>query len=63
MLAWIIAAASLWRGLTPDEVDQVAAEVQTRLTEQAIDPINVTASGALTMLDTAIAVVLERCRR
>lgn len=63
MLAWIIAAASLWRGLTPDEVDQVAAEVQDRLTDQAIDPINVTASEALTMLDTAIAVVLERCRR
>lgn len=63
MLAWIIAAASLWRGLTPDEVDQVAAEVQTRLTDQAIDPIEVTASEALVMLDTAIATVLERSRR
>lgn len=63
MLPWIIAAASLWRGLTPDEVDQVAAEVQTRLTDQAIDPIEVTASEALVMLDTAIADVLERCRR
>lgn len=63
MLAWIIAAASLWRGLTPDEVDQVAAEVQTKLTDQGLDPITMTASDALTMLDTAIAVVLERCRR
>lgn len=63
MLAWIVAAASLWRGLTPNEVDQVAAEVQARLTEQAIDPINVTASEAFAMLDAAIAAVLERCRR
>ena len=63
MLAWIIAAASLWRGLTPAEVDEVAAEVQARLTEQAADPITMSASDALTMLDTAIAVVLERCRR
>lgn len=63
MLPWVIAAASLWRGLTPDEVDQVAAEVHSRLTDQAIDPIEVTASEALVMLDTAIADVLERCRR
>ncbi|GAB6857330.1 hypothetical protein [Microbacterium xylanilyticum] len=63
MLPWIIAAASLWRGLTPDEVDQVAAEVLTTLTDQGRDPNSLTASEALTTLDTAIAVVLERCRR
>lgn len=60
MLALIIAAACLWRGLTTEETDAVAAAVDAVL--DAIDLEQLTAGEARDILDVAIATVLTQTR-
>lgn len=67
MLAWVVAAACMWRGLTSDEADAVQVEVQARINARAADPlidpeVDLTAGEARDILDAAIATVLEQTR-
>lgn len=62
MLAWIIAAAGMVRGLTSDEADDVQVEVVTRLDSLGVDGGDLSAGEARDVLDAAIATVLERTR-
>ncbi|UUE19336.1 hypothetical protein [Microbacterium sp. J1-1] len=62
MLAWIVAAACMWRGLTSDEADAVAQELTDRLDILTLMPTDLTAGEARDVLDAAIATVLERTR-
>ena len=62
MLAWFIAAACMWRGLTSEEADAVQAEVQDRIDALVLEPADFTAGEARDILDAAIASVLERTR-
>ena len=60
MLALIVAAACLWRGLTSEETDAVGDVVTAALGELDIDTL--TAGEARDILDVAIATVLEQTR-
>lgn len=63
MIAWFVAAACLWRGLTSDEADAVAVEVQERIDMLMLDPLtDLTAGDARDILDASIAAVLEQTR-
>lgn len=63
MLALIIAAAGLWRGLTPDEADAVHTTLQARITTDSLNIDTITASDAQRLLTDAIGAVLEQSRR
>ncbi|MFJ2535868.1 hypothetical protein [Microbacterium maritypicum] len=62
MLAWFVAAACMWRGLTSGEADEVAQEVTDRLDALALGACDLTAGQARDVLEAAIAAVLERTR-
>lgn len=62
MLAWIVAAASMWRGLTSDEADAVEQEAQVRLDSLGVEPRDLSAGQVRDVLDAAIATVLEQTR-
>lgn len=64
MLAWFIAAACMWRGLTNEEADAVEQEVRDYLVQIGVDPetVMLSAGQARDLIDSAIAVVLERTR-
>lgn len=62
MLAWFVAAACMWRGLTSDEADAVEVEIRERLESLLVDPSDLSAGEVRDVLDAAIASVLERTR-
>ena len=62
MLAWIVAAAGMMRGLTSDEADAVQDEVVARLDSLGVGGSDLCAGAARDVLDAAIATVLERTR-
>ncbi|MBW9094646.1 hypothetical protein JNB62_13195 [Microbacterium jejuense] len=60
MIALTIAAACMWRGLTSEETDAVAAEVQTQLAAIGLETL--TAGVARDVLEAAISTVLAVTR-
>jgi hypothetical protein len=62
MLAFIIAAVALSRGLTSDEMAQLVNAVQIILTKKSLDPTTITPRQAYAVLSFALEAVLEQSR-